>query len=96
MPDASCLMWGNDSNLTKEKYDQGEHPKESWIDQKVVETLPKTHPYFGWFGTGGMVQSTTLNHRVFCVTQLLATLNRNPSIKETVPQIIRSWIGSEM
>ena len=47
-----CLMWGNDPKLTKEKYDQGERPKESWINPKAAETLPKTRPHFGWLGRG--------------------------------------------
>ena len=47
-----CLMWGNDPDLTEEKYDQGARPKESWINPKAVETLPKTRPYFGWLGRG--------------------------------------------
>ena len=47
-----CLMWGNDPDLTKEKYDQGRRPKESWINPKAVEMLPKTRPYFGWLGRG--------------------------------------------
>ena len=47
-----CLMWGNDPELTKEKYDQEERPKESWINPKAVELLPKSRPYFGWLGRG--------------------------------------------
>ena len=47
-----CLMWGNDPELTKEKYDQGERPKETWINPKAAEMLPKTRPYFGWLGRG--------------------------------------------
>ena len=47
-----CLMWGNDPKLTEEKYNQGERPKESWINPKAAEALPKTRPYFGWLGRG--------------------------------------------
>ena len=47
-----CLTWGNDPDLTKEKYEQGERPKESWINPDAAKTLPKTRPYFGWLGRG--------------------------------------------
>ena len=47
-----CLMWGNDPELTEEKYNKGDRPKESWINPKVAEMLPKTRPYFGWLGRG--------------------------------------------
>lgn len=47
-----CLMWGNDPDLTETKYNQGERPKESWVNPKATATLPKNRPYFGWLGRG--------------------------------------------
>ena len=52
------LMWGNDPDLTPDKYEKGDRPKESWVNPKAVATLPKTRPYFGWLGRGnGLVDN---------------------------------------
>ena len=47
-----CLMWGDDPDLTEIKYNQGERPKESWVNPKASATLPKNRPYFGWLQRG--------------------------------------------
>ncbi|KAI8494620.1 hypothetical protein Bbelb_278460 [Branchiostoma belcheri] len=44
------LQWGNDPDLTQEKYDKGDRPAESWTNPLVKELnlLPKTRPYLGY------------------------------------------------
>ena len=86
-----CLMWGNDPELTKEKYDQGERPKESWINPKAAETLPKTRPYFGWLGRGnGPID----NFKSSCVScHSTASHPELPALHKegTTPQPIMDW-----
>ncbi|XP_078700876.1 uncharacterized protein LOC144927367 [Branchiostoma floridae x Branchiostoma belcheri] len=47
-----CLQWGNDPDLTLQRYQEGARPVQTWNNPRIRELgiLPSSRPYLGWLG----------------------------------------------
>ncbi|XP_019617901.1 PREDICTED: uncharacterized protein LOC109465195 [Branchiostoma belcheri] len=47
-----CLQWGNDPDLTQQRYQEGARPVQTWNNPRIRELgiLSGSRPYLGWLG----------------------------------------------